>query len=64
MFQDQPNESRCLGVFGLSIYTTERELHDVFIKYGPIDKVQVVVDAKVTLNTPVFQPIFTSIFSF
>jgi transformer-2 protein len=31
-------------VFGLSLYTTERELKDIFSKYGPIEDVQVVYD--------------------
>lgn len=44
--RDDPNPSNCLGVFGLSLYTTERELHHLFSKYGPINKVQVVLDAK------------------
>ncbi|CAB3378001.1 Hypothetical predicted protein [Cloeon dipterum] len=44
--RDNPNESRCVGVFGLSIYTTEHELQNIFSKYGPVDKVQVVIDAK------------------
>nr|WHW95060.1 Tra-2-alpha [Callinectes sapidus] len=44
--RDDPNPSSCLGVFGLSLYTTERELHHLFSKYGPINKVQVVLDAK------------------
>jgi len=33
-------------VFGLSLYTQERELRDVFGKYGPIEDVQVVYDAQ------------------
>ncbi|XP_059472879.1 transformer-2 protein homolog alpha isoform X2 [Neocloeon triangulifer] len=44
--RDQPNESRCVGVFGLSIYTTEHELSSIFSKYGPVERVQVVIDAK------------------
>lgn len=35
-----------MGVFGLSIYTSERQLHHLFGKYGPLTKVQVVLDAK------------------
>ncbi|XP_026762059.1 transformer-2 protein homolog beta isoform X3 [Galleria mellonella] len=41
-----PTPSRCLGVFGLSLYTTETQINHIFSKYGPVDKVQVVIDAK------------------
>jgi len=44
--RDNPNPSSCLGVFGLSFYTTERELEKEFGKFGPIEKVQVVLDGK------------------
>ncbi|XP_054723183.1 transformer-2 protein homolog alpha-like isoform X2 [Uloborus diversus] len=44
--RDNPEPSRCLGVFGLSLYTQERELREVFGKYGPIEDVQVVYDAQ------------------
>ncbi|XP_026488183.1 transformer-2 protein homolog alpha isoform X1 [Vanessa tameamea] len=43
---ENPTPSRCLGVFGLSLYTTEQQIHHIFSKYGPVDKVQVVIDAK------------------
>jgi hypothetical protein len=36
-----------LGIFGLSIYTTEQQLHHIMSKYGPVERVQVVIDAKV-----------------
>ena len=35
---------QCLGVFGLSLYTSEKELEAEFKKFGPLDKVQVVLD--------------------
>ena len=41
---DAPDMSNCLGVFGLSVYTTERELDNEFSKFGPLEKVQVVLD--------------------
>lgn len=46
--RDNPKPSRCLGVFGLSVYTTEEELYHIFSKYGPVERVQVVIDAKVS----------------
>ncbi|XP_064402478.1 transformer-2 protein homolog beta-like isoform X2 [Halichondria panicea] len=39
-----PNPSRVLGVFGLSLYTGEKELKEMFDRYGPIERVQVVYD--------------------
>ncbi|KAL5007418.1 hypothetical protein ScPMuIL_016224 [Solemya velum] len=42
--RDNPNPTRCLGVFGLSLYTQERDLRDVFSRYGSVEEVQVVYD--------------------
>lgn len=42
-----PPQGRCLGVFGLSLYTTESDLREVFSRYGRLDKVNVVIDQKV-----------------
>ena len=42
--RDAPEPSKCLGVFGLSLYTSERELEAEFKKFGPLNKVQVVLD--------------------
>lgn len=36
----------------MGLYTTETELQHVFAKYGPLEKVQVVKDAKVTHSIP------------
>ena len=33
-----------VGVFGLSLYTGEKEVRELFSKYGPIEQVQVVYD--------------------
>ncbi|CAG9103184.1 unnamed protein product [Plutella xylostella] len=44
--QENPTPSRCLGVFGLSLYTTEQQINHIFSKYGPVEKTQVVIDAK------------------
>ncbi|XP_070210758.1 transformer-2 protein homolog beta-like isoform X2 [Littorina saxatilis] len=42
--RDNPDPNRCIGVFGLSLYTQERGLREVFGRYGPIEEVQVVYD--------------------
>ncbi|KRZ18098.1 Transformer-2 -like protein beta [Trichinella zimbabwensis] len=42
--RENPPTSRCLGVFGLSLYTTERDLHQLFSKYGKVDDIQLVYD--------------------
>ncbi|KAL7865189.1 hypothetical protein SRHO_G00104360 [Serrasalmus rhombeus] len=39
-----PDPNSCLGVFGLSLYTTERDLREVFSKYGPLADVSIVYD--------------------
>ncbi|KAM6934331.1 transformer-2 protein homolog beta [Xenentodon cancila] len=39
-----PDPNCCLGVFGLSLHTTERDLKDVFTKYGPLADVCIVYD--------------------
>ncbi|XP_026299342.1 transformer-2 protein homolog alpha-like isoform X5 [Apis florea] len=44
--RENPSPSRCLGVFGLSIFTTEQQVHHIFSKYGPVERIQVVIDAK------------------
>ena len=42
--QANPDPNCCLGVFGLSLYTTERDLREVFSKYGPLSDVSIVYD--------------------
>lgn len=44
--RENPPAGRCVGIFGLSIYTKESDILDVFSRYGPIDDVQVVYDAQ------------------
>uniref|UniRef100_A0A0K8SDT0 Transformer-2 beta n=3 Tax=Lygus hesperus TaxID=30085 RepID=A0A0K8SDT0_LYGHE len=44
--RDNPQPNKCLGVFGLSLYTTENQLHQIFSKYGRLERVQVIIDAK------------------
>lgn len=46
--QYNPKPSRVLGVFGLSLYTGEKDLKEMLNKYGPIDRVQVVYDHQVS----------------
>ncbi|KAK7696458.1 hypothetical protein QCA50_001115 [Cerrena zonata] len=41
-----PNPSAVLGVFGLSIRTTERDLDDEFSRFGRVDKVTIVYDQR------------------
>lgn len=48
--REQPPDSNCVGVFGLSLYTTERELEKEFARFGPLEKVQVVLDGKVIFH--------------
>lgn len=43
---ENPQKSRCLGVFGLNVHTTRETIIKIFEKYGSIERVQVVVDAK------------------
>ena len=37
-----PEIANCLGVFGLTPYTTEQELKNEFSRFGPLEKVQLV----------------------
>ncbi|CAL1701937.1 unnamed protein product [Somion occarium] len=41
-----PNPSNVLGVFGLSIRTTERDLDDEFSRFGRVEKVTIVYDQR------------------
>lgn len=42
-----PNPSSVLGVFGLSIRTTERDLDEEFTRFGHVEKVTIVYDQRV-----------------
>jgi hypothetical protein len=42
-----PNPSNVLGVFGLSIRTTERDLDEEFTRFGQVEKVTIVYDQRV-----------------
>lgn len=45
----KPKPSNVLGVFGLSIYTRERDIEDLFRKYGHIERVQILYDRAVSV---------------
>lgn len=45
--QDDPPKSNCLGIFGLSLYTTERDLKEFLEKYGTVNSCQLVYDHQV-----------------
>lgn len=42
--EDENGACRCLGVFGLSSYTEERDLKEVFSAYGDIEKLCLIYD--------------------
>lgn len=42
--RDAPPAGKCLGVFGLSLYTTEREVKDFFERYGEVAEAKIVHD--------------------
>jgi len=44
--QPAPPPNPCLGVFGLSIRTRERDLEDEFSRIGPVEKVAIVYDQR------------------
>ncbi|CAD7087825.1 unnamed protein product [Hermetia illucens] len=44
--RENPHQSRCLGVFGLCVNTTEQKIYQIFSKFGSIERVQLVIDAK------------------
>lgn len=46
-FKQAPNPSSVLGVFGLSIRTTERDLDEEFTRFGHVEKVTIVYDQRV-----------------
>ncbi|KAI8330506.1 hypothetical protein BC941DRAFT_440701 [Chlamydoabsidia padenii] len=42
--REAPEPSKVLGIFGLNMHTRERDLEDVFSKFGALDAVTVVYD--------------------
>ena len=47
--RENPLPSKCLGIFNLSLETTEKDLHELFFRYGEIEDVSLVTD-KVSSN--------------
>lgn len=43
---DTPTPNKCLGVFGLSLSSTEKDLREVFSRYGPIEECTVIIDSQ------------------
>ncbi|XP_033247748.1 transformer-2 sex-determining protein-like isoform X2 [Drosophila miranda] len=46
---ERPKTSRCIGVFGLSTNTSQEKVRDLFSKYGPIERIQMIIDAQSVL---------------
>ena len=42
-----PTASNVLGIFGLSMHTSERDLKDIFSKYGKLTQVRLIIDKRV-----------------
>ncbi|GMR42811.1 hypothetical protein PMAYCL1PPCAC_13006, partial [Pristionchus mayeri] len=42
--RDHPDPSRCLGIFNLSMYTTEKDLREMFTEFGEIEKIDLIYD--------------------
>ncbi|KAJ1740916.1 transformer 2 beta [Coemansia sp. RSA 1086] len=40
----EPEPSRVLGIFGMSKFTNEHNLREIFERYGPIEKIQIIRD--------------------
>ena len=51
VFIQNPTPSKVLGVFGLSVRTTERELEDEFNRFGRVENVTIVYDQRVRTAT-------------
>ncbi|XP_005089800.1 transformer-2 protein homolog alpha [Aplysia californica] len=42
--KEPPGACHCLGVFGLSSYTEEKHLKDIFSQYGPLESIFIIYD--------------------
>ncbi|KAI3634435.1 hypothetical protein MIR68_008039 [Amoeboaphelidium protococcarum] len=49
-FRENPEPTNVLGVFGLSLRTSEADLRDIFGKFGPIEKLTVVMDKRTNVS--------------
>ncbi|KAJ2496877.1 Transformer-2 protein alpha [Coemansia sp. RSA 1972] len=47
--KSEPVPTRVLGIFGMSKYTSEQNLREIFERYGPIEKVNVIRDPHVRI---------------
>ncbi|BFG03837.1 transformer-2 sex-determining protein [Drosophila madeirensis] len=43
---ESANTNRCIGVFGLSTNTSQQKVRELFSKYGPIERIQMIIDAQ------------------
>ena len=50
ILQEDPPPGKCLGVFGLSLYTTEREVRSTFERYGRVADCRIVHDRAVSFK--------------
>eukprot|EP00088_Acartia_fossae_P015387 TRINITY_DN18415_c0_g1_i8.p1 TRINITY_DN18415_c0_g1~~TRINITY_DN18415_c0_g1_i8.p1 ORF type:complete len:373 (-),score=59.84 TRINITY_DN18415_c0_g1_i8:69-1187(-) len=44
--REDPRQSKCLGIFGLSLFTNTQELQNAFSRFGQISHCEVVMDKK------------------
>jgi transformer-2 protein len=42
--RENPRPSKCLGIFGMSSNTSERDLREIFERYGRVDSVKIIMD--------------------
>ena len=42
--RDNPKPSNTLGIFGMSMNTTERDLREIFERYGRVESVKIIMD--------------------
>uniref|UniRef100_A0A914Y4Z2 RRM domain-containing protein n=1 Tax=Panagrolaimus superbus TaxID=310955 RepID=A0A914Y4Z2_9BILA len=42
--RDNPRPSNCLGIFGMSMNTSERDIREIFERYGHVDSVKIIMD--------------------
>ncbi|XP_022225764.1 transformer-2 sex-determining protein isoform X2 [Drosophila obscura] len=43
---ERTKTNRCIGVFGLSTNTSQQKVRELFSKYGPIERIQMIIDAQ------------------